>query len=979
MNLKIIAPLLVLLAIASCDKEPRKILVIGDSISIGYTPHLIELLDNKALITHNPGNAQHTGTGMEHIAEWIGEEDWDLIQFNWGLWDLAYRHPDSKIQGQRDKVHGRVTFSAEEYGRNLDSLVRSMKMLTQAPLVFATTTYVPEGEAGRFVEDGPKYNSVAREVMKKYKIPVTDLYDFSQEIHPEYGTAPDNVHYTALGYRQIAKKVIQGWAKVDRYLSKVSDPGKLIAHPTGKGGGLSIQEAVEEARIIRKSQPNLPIQIVLEPGDHYLRNSLTIDPILHGLELYGSSEGMVRVKGAQRLNCNWVREGKLLKAHLPQLEQADQLFVDSRKQILARYPNFDENGGHWQGHAPDAIDPDRIRQWAHPEGAYVHAMHGSEWGDFHFVITGVNDLGEAILAGGHQNNRPSRMHQTYRMVENVKEELDAPGEFYFDKNEHILYWYPDQEEVPEISILEIPILQELIRITGVEGKPVRDVLIRGIHFCQSDRSFMEDYEPLLRSDWTIYRGGALFISGAENCIISDCEFSQLGGNGIFASGYNRHIRIERNHLHEIGASGIAFVGLPSAVRSPSFRYNDFVPWEQLDTVPGPQSADYPAECRVDNNLIYRVGRIEKQVAGIQVSMSMDITISRNSIYDLPRAGINISEGTWGGHLIEYNDVFLTVQESGDHGSFNSWGRDRFWHPNWRIMDSMNLDKPEMPLWDAIHTTVIRNNRFRCDHGWDIDLDDGSSNYWIYNNLCLNGGLKLREGFHRKVENNVIINNGFHPHVWFSNSGDIFRRNILMTDHKDIRLAAWGEEVDYNLFPNEDALMKARNQGTDQNSSFGNPEFRAPELGDYRVLESSPALALGFTNFPMDSFGVQEPKLKGLRREPEIPELFISEFQKEKPLSRNWLGAKIKNIETLAERSASGLSDESGVLLLAIEPGGLSEKAGLKVGDVIVGCEGVPVRTWDDLLQSQQGNNWKGKLGLRVFRDQKELELVVKTK
>ena len=49
----------------------------------------------------------------------------------------------------------------------------------------------------------------------------------------------------------------------------------------------------------------------------------------------------------------------------------------------------------------------------------------------------------------------------------------------------------------------------------------------------------------------------------------------------------------------------------------------------------------------------------------------------------------------------------------------------------------------MKCRDAVRTTVIRNNRFRCDNGRDIDLDDGLSNYHIYNNACLNEELKLR--------------------------------------------------------------------------------------------------------------------------------------------------------------------------------------------------------------------------------------------
>lgn len=745
---------------------------------------------------------------------------------------------------------------------------------------------------------------------------------------------------------------------------------------------ISLSEGLQRARAFKGENPSGHVEIILNPGSYYLDKSIIIDPVLSNLNLTAALPGSVYIKGSKRLNIHWDKKDTLFYCNLsehPEITDIQQLYVNDHRQILARYPDYDEDGGHWQGHAPDALSPDRIAGWENPVGTIVHAMHGSEWGDFHYRITGINEDGSAILEGGHQNNRPHRMHTKYRMVENVLEELDSPGEFYFNPTQKILSWYPVNHDCPAESILEIPILKELIIIKGEVEKPVTGIKITGIHFSQSRRTFMEPYEPLLRSDWTIYRGGAVLLDGAEDCEITNCEFTELGGNGIFVSGYNRNHRFTENHIHEIGATGIALVGLSSAVRSPSFQYGQFVPIEEMDTVPGPKTEDYPALCTIDNNLIYRIGRIEKQVSGVQLSMCMDITVSHNSIYDVPRAGINISEGTWGGHILEYNDVFMTVQESGDHGSFNSWGRDRFWHPKRKVLDSLTLADPEMPLWDAIHTTIIRNNRFKCDHGWDIDLDDGSTNYQIYNNLCLNGGIKLREGFYRIVENNIMINNGFHPHVWFSNSSDIFRHNIVMTRHKDIRLDAWGQEVDSNLFPSDEALTRARKNGTDQNSLSGNPDFLAPEQGDFRVSENSPALKIGFQNFDMDQFGVQTPNLKKIRKEPKIPVLFITEFQKKKQKEQTWLGARIKNIETLAERSASGLSEESGVLVFEIQKGGLADVAGLKIGDVILKCEDTEVKTMEDLKQAHQGHNWTGKLSLTVFRNQENVVIEIKTK
>lgn len=188
------------------EKKP-KILIIGDSISIGYTPFVKEYFLKKAIVKHNPGNAQHTGTGLKKIIDWIGEEDWDIIQFNWGLWDLCYRHPNAKVYGNRDKVNGSVTFSLKEYEKNLEEIVQSIKQVSNAKLIFVTTTYVPEHEAGRFRKDARKYNKVAKRVMKQYKVKVNDIYKMSKTIHKAFGKGIDDVHYTKQGYKKLAKEI----------------------------------------------------------------------------------------------------------------------------------------------------------------------------------------------------------------------------------------------------------------------------------------------------------------------------------------------------------------------------------------------------------------------------------------------------------------------------------------------------------------------------------------------------------------------------------------------------------------------------------------------------------------------------------------------------------------------------------------------------------------------------------------------------
>jgi hypothetical protein len=225
----------------------------------------------------------------------------------------------------------------------------------------------------------------------------------------------------------------------------------------------------------------------------------------------------------------------------------------------------------------------------------------------------------------------------------------------------------------------------------------------------------------------------------------------------------------------------------------------------------------------------------------------------------------------------------------------------------------------------------------------------------------------------------MVNNGFHPHVWFKNSGDVFVRNIVMTDHKDIRLQGWGKEIDYNLFPDEESLEKARSNGIDLHSAYGDPLFIEPSNANFRILENSPALSLGFKNFSMDSFGVQKPELKKIAKTPDIPPLLVLSTSKDAETSAEWLGANIKNIETMGERSAAGLKDISGVLIILLPENCLAANSGLQEGDVILQCEGNTIRIIQDLLNCYQGNNWKGVLKLLIVRNQQEKEINLDTK
>jgi hypothetical protein len=750
----------------------------------------------------------------------------------------------------------------------------------------------------------------------------------------------------------------------------VSPAGSDAARGTQARPFNSINRALVEAR---KTKGNVVVNLL--EGNYYLNQPIVFTSDDSGKEgktltITNFKNQKVTISGGIVLkNIKWKEyKNGIWQTKVTQDVIFDELFVNGQLQRMARYPNYDSKAHYFGGTADDVLSKERVARWKSPEGGYVHALHPCEWGDVHYIITGKNDKGELALEGGWQNNRKMGMHQKYRFVENIFEELDTVNEWFYDKKARILYYYPQKGMDLKTAKFETPQIAHLFEFRGSETNPVKNITIEGLTLTETLRTFMQNKEPLLRSDWTIYRGGAVFYDGAVNCSLKNCTLNNLGGNAIFFNNYNRHCEVSGCLISEIGASALCFVGDPNAVRSPSFEYNQFVPLDQIDRTPGPKTNNYPSECKVFDNLMFNLGLVEKQSAGVELSMCQSITVSHNTIYDVPRAGINVSEGTWGGHIIEYNDVFNTVKESGDHGSFNSWGRDRYWHPDKRVLDSIVENNFGLALADVVKPIILFNNRMRCDHGWDIDLDDGSSNYIIRNNLCLNGGIKLREGVNRIVENNIMVNNTFHPHVWFRNSNDVFRHNIVSTGYLPVHIDIWGKEIDYNAFPDSTSLNAARERGTDKHSVCGKEDFVNPQASDFRLKVGSVALSIGFKNFAMDSFGVVSPGLKALAKKVTIPAVAVPEKTGDDEII-DFMGAKVKNLTSLGERSATGMDDIRGVLVVEVASG--SEASGfLLPNDVILSFNSKRTDKLHDLLEARMlviGSNTE----IVIFRNQKK--------
>ncbi len=196
-------------------------LILGDSISIGYTPFLREMLKDKAnvyrpvLENGDPENCEGTTKGVEHIERWLyaagavsnSGKKWDIIHFNFGLHDIKHVNP---LTGKNSQNPGHPQqANRRQYRKNLKAIIEKLKA-SRAKLIFATTTPYPDNVNGPLRKPGmpQKYNRVAVKIMNKNGIRINNLHAFMVPRIKEL-QRPNNVHFTEKGSWELAQKVVE--------------------------------------------------------------------------------------------------------------------------------------------------------------------------------------------------------------------------------------------------------------------------------------------------------------------------------------------------------------------------------------------------------------------------------------------------------------------------------------------------------------------------------------------------------------------------------------------------------------------------------------------------------------------------------------------------------------------------------------------------------------------------------------------------
>ena len=247
-------------------------------------------------------------------------------------------------------------------------------------------------------------------------------------------------------------------------------------------------------------------------------------------------------------------------------------------------------------------------------------------------------------------------------IENVLEECDDPGEYFYDAEEQALYYTFNHTEAPtgeeELSLTHAKVI---FNISGTQQAPVKNIRIQGLTIRDAAFTYLGTTEAdrhwlPSEGDWALQRSGAVHIEGAEGVSLHSNEITRCDGNGIFLGGYTRNVSSTANELNFIGDSAMAAFGWTSDCLWANCSV-------KLPAKVGPdgRGGEQPRGTYVGGNLIREFGIWQKQSSAWFQAIAALTTFESNVVFNGPRAAINFNDPFGGGNKIIGNLLFNQVR------------------------------------------------------------------------------------------------------------------------------------------------------------------------------------------------------------------------------------------------------------------------------------------------------------------------------
>jgi len=666
----------------------------------------------------------------------------------------------------------------------------------------------------------------------------------------------------------------------------------------------TLEHAKKMVRAWKESKGNEDITVWLSGGEYRLSETLVFgldDAASHGYKItYAALPGETPVINSDLTLTGWKKPGKmpsgLPKAargkiwvapvpesacNLKTVYNAQGMLPRARTSAIAHLRESKGWRGSEEYHEMIPFEKGTTEPLFKPSNAEILVVPAAPWTMNILPVESVDHESGMVYLGASSTYALAAprfyMGPEAIWVENTFAGLDEAGEWVYDEENGLLYYWPQDGKKPGNDIV-VPQLIEMIRVEGqidYEGPfdtPVRGLNFKGISFMHGDRFESAGLTGMgLQHDWERFDASTALIRfrGAENCSVEDCIFIHSGGTGVRLDLHTQQIRIINNELSELGGGGILLAGY------------------------GPGTKDVNKGNEISNNYIHHIGSLWWHCLGIWAWQSGHNTISHNTIHNVPYTAIAVT-GRIGWDKSGSAECSGTVRwhETGAFTGKESWEeRERFLHGRQNIIANNDIhhvmdvmqdgngvyisgaghgnivranyvhDTPSMAAGEAIrcdddqHETLIEDNVvFRYGtHG--IGICSKGRNH-IFNNIVACPPHRVNRGMLSLEPTNDMINAGtrIYHNIFYAIQPEqpfLFRRGIERVVETI--------EIDRNIYFNSadpDAADKylewARKNGREEKSIQKDPLFVDIESGNFKLKPNSPAIKLGFRPFKLDA-------------------------------------------------------------------------------------------------------------------------------
>ncbi|MBE7497046.1 MAG: right-handed parallel beta-helix repeat-containing protein [Verrucomicrobiaceae bacterium] len=411
--------------------------------------------------------------------------------------------------------------------------------------------------------------------------------------------------------------------------------------------------ALKKLREARQAGDTSSATIFFPAGTTELLTPLTLEATDSQITFTGTNSTLI---GGPKVTGWEKHRGEIVKADvsklLPKGFVPKQLLCDGERQILARYPNFDAKDplyGGWAFVAPFPpagapeghlwkrtlfVKPEDVRTWAHPEDVEIDIFAQYGWWNFIEPVASL-DPATRLLTLKKDCSYDLHPHNRYHF-QNALEELDAPGEWFYDKHSGVLYFWPDVARnsnfAPQpdrnwnfdLRDIRLPLADAFFKIKGAKHITLRGLTLTGTH------------------------GSAIVFERAEDCLVEKCVITKVGafhGSGVGVSD-GKNVRVSRCEISFTGSNGVSLSG------------------GDRKTLTGPGHV-------VEDCHIHHMGVFNKNACGVAM-YGVDNAVRHCHIHDGPRMGVQMSGNNL---LVEYNHLHHLCLETQDGGAIYTGGRD----------------------------------------------------------------------------------------------------------------------------------------------------------------------------------------------------------------------------------------------------------------------------------------------------------------